>query len=221
MLENNKADDIITCKYCHKTLNDEKDIRYLYELTANGIRKKTPVCSECFKNKSLYENKMDSKAIDKVIKDSNDSEKQNIKSHKRLLKEKSESKVLKWAIFLGILTFVISLIICILNYSIVGLPVTIIAPILLGYAILADIYCIFSATWVCDVFTSVASWSIKFPGIIFSFSLDGLKFLILMKLLFWILGVIISITAFILALTFSAVCSIFAFPFCIYTNNKN
>ena len=202
-------------------LNDEKDIRYIYELTANGIRKKTPVCSECFKNKSLYENKMDSKAIDKVIKDSNDSEKQNIKSHKRLLKEKSESKVLKWAIFLGILTFVISLIICILNYSIVGLPVTIIAPILLGYAILADIYCIFSATWVCDVFTSVASWSIKFPGIIFSFSLDGLKFLILMKLLFWILGVIISITAFILALTFSAVCSIFAFPFCIYTNNKN
>lgn len=190
-------------------------------MTANGIRKKTPVCSECFKNKSLYENKMDSKAIDKVIKDSNDSEKQNIKSHKRLLKEKSESKVLKWAIFLGILTFVISLIICILNYSIVGLPVTIIAPILLGYAILADIYCIFSATWVCDVFTSVASWSIKFPGIIFSFSLDGLKFLILMKLLFWILGVIISITAFILALTFSAVCSIFAFPFCIYTNNKN
>ena len=220
-IENNKVDDIITCKYCHKTLNDEKDIRYLYELTANGIRNKTPVCSECFKNKSLYENKMDSKAIDKVIKDSNDSEKQNIKSHKRLLKEKSESKVLKWAIFLGILTFVISLIICILNYSIVGLPATIIAPILLGYAILADIYCIFSATWVCDVFTSVASWSIKFPGIIFSFSLDGLKFLILMKLLFWILGVIISITAFILALTFSAVCSIFAFPFCIYTNNKN
>lgn len=74
-IENNKVDDIITCKYCHKTLNDEKDIRYLYELTANGIRKKTPVCSECFKNKCLYENKMDSKAIDKVIKDSNDSEK--------------------------------------------------------------------------------------------------------------------------------------------------
>lgn len=220
-IDNNLSKEEIICKYCHKVLHNEKDIRYIYELTNDGTRKKTPVCNECFNNKNSYEHNFDSKSIDIAIQENKESNKKKVKGHKSLVKNKNESKILKWAIVLGILTFLISLIVCILNYKFVGLAATIIAPVLLGYAILADIYCIFSATWICDVFVSVASWSIKFPGIIFSFSLDGLKFLLFMKLLFWVLGVLVSIAAFILALTFSAICSIFAFPFCVYTNNKN
>lgn len=74
--------------------------------------------------------------------------------------------------------------------------------------------------FVFDLFTNIAGWSIHFPGIIFSFDLEGLKFLILMKLLFAIIGFIISILAIILALVLSGFLSIFVYPFALAKNIK-
>ena len=51
------------------------------------------------------------------------------------------------------------------------------------------------------------------PGIIFSFDSDGIKFLIVMKIVFWMLGIIIMAGAIVFAILITAICSFFAFPF--------
>lgn len=136
---------------------------------------------------------------------------------RRDCRERSNKKtILIWAIVVGVLSFGIALWACIANYEAVGLTLTILVPIGVGYALLADVFCIFNYCWISDLFLDVATWSVRFPGIIFSFSLDGLKFLILMKLLFWFLGVLISVTAFFTALALSAFFSVFCFPYYVF-----
>lgn len=56
------------------------------------------------------------------------------------------------------------------------------------------------------------------PGIIFSFDADGLKFLIAMKILFAIIGFVIALLCFLLAICVSAPLSLIVFPFAVYKN---
>jgi len=130
-------------------------------------------------------------------------------------------KVFVWSIVIGAIALAITLTICIINFSKIGIGWTIGLPLIIGYTILADIYCIFTASWISDVFLAVSSWSIKFPGIIFSFSWDGLKFLIIMKLLFAVLGFLVGLATFLLAIGISSLFSIFTFPFLLIYNKKH
>lgn len=71
-----------------------------------------------------------------------------------------------------------------------------------------------------DVWVRISSWSIKFPGVIFSLDLDGLFFLIAVKILFGIIGVLISIFAVIIATMFGMVMSAFVYPYALAKNIK-
>jgi hypothetical protein len=63
----------------------------------------------------------------------------------------------------------------------------------------------------------VASWSVRFPGLIFTWDLDGIVWLIVMKIIFLVLGALIAIGAFLLAIGLSAFLSVFSFvPLLIY-----
>ena len=63
----------------------------------------------------------------------------------------------------------------------------------------------------------VASWSIRFPGLIFTWDLNGFMLPIAMKILFFVLGVLIGVGMFLLAPTISAFLSFFSFiPLLIY-----
>ena len=70
------------------------------------------------------------------------------------------------------------------------------------------------------MFLRICSWSIRAPGLIFTFDLDGFIWLIGMKLLFAILGVVIGIAMFFLALSLSSILSVFVYPYAIITNFK-
>lgn len=66
---------------------------------------------------------------------------------------------------------------------------------------------------------SIMSWSfVKFPGIIFSFSIDGFIFLIAMKILFFLLGILLSITVSLFAIALGAALSFFVYPFALAAN---
>ena len=69
-----------------------------------------------------------------------------------------------------------------------------------------------------DLFISIASWSIHFPGILFSFDIGGFIFLIVAKIAFWIIGWIISIAALIFALIVCLTLSLFVYPYAIVKN---
>lgn len=90
-----------------------------------------------------------------------------------------------------------------------------------GYAIFAALYCILCGSYVADVFLSTASWTIKFPGLIFSWDLEGLAWLIGMKILFAILGFLLTVSLFMLAIGLSAALAIVSFPFVIVWAERN
>jgi len=73
-----------------------------------------------------------------------------------------------------------------------------------------------------EVFIDITEWGfVEMPGLIFTLDLDGILWLITVKLLFWILGFVLAVLCAILAFIISAVLSVFAYPFAIYRNIKH
>lgn len=61
---------------------------------------------------------------------------------------------------------------------------------------------------------------VKLPGLIFTLDLDGIIWLITVKLLFWILGIILALITGILALVIGSIASVFVYPFALYASFK-
>lgn len=72
-----------------------------------------------------------------------------------------------------------------------------------------------------DLFTGISSWSIKMPGLIFSLDLDGIIWLLTVKLALWVLGGIISVACFLLAIVVCLALSVFVYPFALSKNIKS
>lgn len=63
--------------------------------------------------------------------------------------------------------------------------------------------------------------TLKFPAIIFSFDLDGIAFLIGLKILFAIIGAVFSITVFLFGLVFCLAVAAVTFPFSFAVNKRS
>ena len=87
-----------------------------------------------------------------------------------------------------------------------------------GYGIFAMLYCIISGSYIGDVFVWCAGLSIKFPGLIFSWDIDGFIWVIAMKILFAILGFLIGVFALMFAIVLSAALGAVSFPFVLIHN---
>lgn len=73
-----------------------------------------------------------------------------------------------------------------------------------------------------EVVIGVLEWSVvKFPGIIFSFDIDGFLFLIGMKILFFVLGVLITVACAMLSVVIGGIVAIFVYPFALAKNIKH
>ena len=69
--------------------------------------------------------------------------------------------------------------------------------ILLGFCTFCLTGCVFiDESFVGDMWQTMISWSFHAPGVIFTFDLDGVLWLIAVKILFWIIGVLFAILAF-------------------------
>lgn len=134
---------------------------------------------------------------------------------------KGSKKTFGWGITGGILALAISLVIMLLvpeAKAVIHPALAVLYSILIGYAIFAMIYCILSGSYIGEVFVACATFSVKFPAIIFSWDLDGFAWLIAMKVLFAILGFFIGLLAVIFAIIFSAILGGFSFPFVLIHN---
>lgn len=68
-----------------------------------------------------------------------------------------------------------------------------------------------------DVVLSVLNWSfISLPMLIFTLDLDGIIWLITVKFLFWLLGIVLGIICAILAFFIGGFLSIFVYPYALY-----
>ena len=114
----------------------------------------------------------------------------------------------------SIICSIIILILCYialgLNANLFSIPAIIFLPILFAYMAFADVYCIFSGSYITEAFLSIATKSIHFPGLIFSFSADGPAWLIGMKILFFVLSIFFSVLFIFLALLVATFLSFFS-----------
>ena len=70
-----------------------------------------------------------------------------------------------------------------------------------------------------DIFLSILEWGfVRMPGVIFTLDLDGIIWLLTVKLLFWILGFVLAILCGILGFIIASVVSVFVYPFALHKN---
>lgn len=67
--------------------------------------------------------------------------------------------------------------------------------------------------FIADLIETVGGWSISFPGVIFTWDIEGCLFMIGMKLLFSVLGFLVSAAALVFSITLGAAVSVIAYPF--------
>ena len=73
-----------------------------------------------------------------------------------------------------------------------------------------------------EMIAEIFSWGfVKFPGLIFTLDLDGIIWLITVKLMFWVLGLLIAILFGILAIALGLLLSVFVYPFALVKNIRN
>lgn len=73
-----------------------------------------------------------------------------------------------------------------------------------------------------DMVGEIFSWGfVRMPGVIFTLDLDGLLWLLTVKLLFWVLGILLAIVCGLLAVVLGAALSVFVYPYAIIANIKN
>lgn len=99
-------------------------------------------------------------------------------------------------------------------------PIFITCSVLVPICTFTFVSCLFlKNNFVGDMFIEIASWGfVKFPGLIFEFSLDGIAWLIAMKIVFWVLGIVIAVSIGILALAVCLPISLFVYPFALGKN---
>ena len=72
-----------------------------------------------------------------------------------------------------------------------------------------------------DMLLDIFSWGfVRMPGVIFTLDLDGIIWLLTVKLLFWVLGIILAILCGILAIALGTIVSVFVYPFALYKSFK-
>ena len=127
-----------------------------------------------------------------------------------------------WGIAGGVIALAISLLIMLFGEKGQIHPaLAVLISVGIGYSIFAMIYCILCGSYIGDVFLWCATLSVKFPGVIFSWDIEGFIFLIAIKVLFAILGFIIGIFALLFAIVMSATLGGISFPFVLIHNINN
>ena len=73
-----------------------------------------------------------------------------------------------------------------------------------------------------DIVAGITSWGfVKFPGLIFTLDLDGIIWLLTVKLAFWIIGFLLATVCFTLGVLLGMVMSIFVYPFALRRSFKH
>lgn len=133
-----------------------------------------------------------------------------LKQQKDLKKRKN--KALGWGIAIDVIVVAILAIATAMNpdYMVPLLVTTIVVGLLLFPAIFTIII---DNTFAGEMWIEVASWGfVRMPGIIFSLDLGGIAFLIVVKILLWLLGIALVVLAIVFATVLAIIVSPITFP---------
>ena len=71
------------------------------------------------------------------------------------------------------------------------------------------------------MFLRIATFTIKMPHLITTFDLEGCLWVIGMKILFFLLGIVLAIVMFLIAITVGGLASLFVYPYAIIKNLRD
>ena len=197
--EKAKPETIGFCKNCGIVVTDE------------NLGERTPVvlCNECYEAKekaaaaASLKRKQDLEAVEREREMRKN---QTSNAMKRKLKISS--------IVAGIIAIAFLVIWIVANVDSISFG-TVIAGVILTCFIFTFVSLLFYDTAVLDVLEYMGTASINWPGIIFSFDLDGFIFLIAIKALFAVLGFLFGLVCAVIGVFVSIFISIFIYPFVI------
>lgn len=188
------------CDTCHRPIYVGEEVKDTKHKTGAVVHE----CPECYEKRVAAE-----KA--KVALDAKTKRKNGIK--KRII-----------GIVVGCISMTLIAIIAIAsgistNNAAIVIPTGVVLAVMMGLFLFNMIV---NNSFIPDVWFSVCDWGfVRMPGIIFELSLDGIIWLLTVKLLFWILGILLAIAAGILATILCMVLSIFVFPYALVKSIKN
>lgn len=196
------------CARCKKDIEDDNDLEIDHVCVRTGGRGRSAVYRDDYYHKECL--KLTQK------------ERAEAKQRVRVARGKHKNKIaFGWSIAMGAVALGVAL------GLFLGLPqcrevihpgLTVLYSVLISYGVFADLYCILSGSYVADVFFGVAGWSIRMPGLIFTWDLDGIMWLIAMKILFLILGAMLTALVLAFAVSLSALLAAVSFPFVLIHN---
>ena len=196
---------LATCERCNKPIYDPDDIvRFDKVIHKGGGRYhhtetiKMLYCASC--NQIRLEELRKEEERKKALRD------------KQMANRRKHSFI--WPTLLALIFLVIS--IELFSKGKTGWGVFLLIDTFLSFTFLACI--ILDNNIVGEVWVSIATWSIKLPGVIFTLDLEGIFFLITVKILGAILSLALSIVAIIVATLIGFAISIFSYPFAISKN---
>jgi len=94
--------------------------------------------------------------------------------------------------------------------------------IILGVIAFTFISClILNNNFISEVVMEIWGWGfVKLPELILVLDIEGIIWFLLIKLLFWILGIVLAIITGLIAIVIGSFLSVFVYPFALYKNIK-
>ncbi len=244
--KSNNQSDKVKCSLCNKEILPNENKHKIARNNPDGSEMTLVLCDSCyskthnqnnqsqqsinifpigFQNKSQetksysQENKSKLNPIEPTINKPKEEKLVPEVKGKHRLSNRDDKVPLIWSIVLGIIALIVVIVVSAVTSNFSGATIGVALGV--GYTTTATIYCIFSASYISDVFLEISSWTIKFPGLIFSWDLEGFAWLIGMKILFAVLGFLAGVAVTVLAIAVSAFLSIFSFIPVLISNRRN
>ncbi|MBQ8880535.1 MAG: helix-turn-helix domain-containing protein [Clostridia bacterium] len=180
-----------------------------------GVREPVVKCKNCLEAERIAERRQK----EKKAREEAERRKQEVKERERaiyVIEAKRKKSLIVASIITGI--YLIAFIYVLATQLD---PSYIISGIILGYAIFSFVASLFYDTPVINVIEYMCTASIKWPGLIFTWDLDGILWLIGMKLLFAALGFIFGLFCAALGLALGLLIAPFVFPYVLHKINRD
>lgn len=203
---NNEPSPIASCSKCNKFIYKSSELHFITvnKTVRTGKRHHTvseqlTLCDECYKKKQQEEKRQ--KELQELVK-------------KEQFKKKRKKSFILGTI-VGIIFLILAIISFVQNNPVSGISFIVLG--VLGYLFTATVT--LNNTFIPDLWLEIASFGfIKLPGIIFEASVDGLIFLIVMKIFLFVLAMVCVIFTIIAATIIAAILSIFVYPYALRKN---
>ena len=146
-----------------------------------------------------------------------DCDRKEKEAHARYIKGKSASRR-KWSFILGAIGFAVVLVTMILvgAFNDPSLIFFGVATPICAFTLISCL--LFANNFIGEMIISIAGFSVRMPGLIFNLSLDGCIWFLTVKLALLILGVMLSLACWALAIALGLILSIFVYPFALAKN---